>query len=1072
MIAVIDVRRWFHYASSSQANCSTGAGSQGGEAVKTGNLSLLSRCRRQLWPQLAAALGALVMTSPCLGQIVSPTAISPVYFDSADDTDVTIIYEMSETVVDPLSLVYGWYVALDIFREDASEPVATLLHPNVLTTGAGETRVFHWNGYTNSLGRVRNGRYHARISLLNHALEPTGWSEREDGAIIIAVTDVEIDAASDGLLSRHGAMAGEDTLHIQFSPTAAIGYDEVVTRVYDEAGDEIAHTSTTSDLDGDIRWNGTTLDRETLPAGNYSVRVELKRGGERLGISEPHPFTVYEVDLQASGVEESDEEVPGVHLPTGQETNLTLVFRPAGTSLEGSVRLVDDTASESVVFSSGGAALDLATGIDYPLADLVSGVEFAARSTTFGGAPVELIAEYSPPSTPPGKTESDTLHLVLSGIDIDVDADRDGTVEASFEDDVGEDQWAVGSGNKGAIVLVNSDDDDGDHLPDNWTVQPGTDHTAWDGEPNDTVLNANPDADDIAPLIVRQTGLSEFPAGARITLTVSVPPDDPLYYSPVPAQRIRVFHPNPGSYVFSAGAEEIIGPDSGSSVDFVAAPGADERDITIFLGDGDVAFGMEGLVHGAMVDVRIEYRDASGIFSQDQVRVRTAPYIHFSQVKAVNTDPGAGQTVFVEERGESNADLRTALVDEFGTDHVNQASTGDVWHQDGYDPGYQAAPYKAMPLILGLPRGSGSLGTYTQEVLLRPGVGIVHNFQYPWAYSCGGDLEATPGEPERFFHGDYTHHDDIEAFIAAQGVQPQIALNTSFLAVGHVDELVSFAPDGRHVLVSSPEVAWALLLIAANIDDEARMLQGVAPVAASGLSVREVLDGYEDFNFNVVLSLPFLPRFRRELGLGSAAGSPVPDPANASDTPSLSRVGGLIGFMTGNRMRTFRLTFRDASVFDLEYRDGDGTWQSDGEGRYEESFVSDSRTAFILDRWWQAPSPSAGDSYNFTVNPRSSFIEVPVVFHRVDGGALAFTKNNVNSLVSGDTIITAQTVGPVVDWGEGAQDIFGYYIQNIYERAGFSNVVFADDLMYHNSQGSIHCGTNVLRRIPTRNWWE
>jgi protein-arginine deiminase len=1022
-------------------------------------------------------MATLTTALPVSATIISPTGASPVVFEASALTDVTVVYEMVDSVVDPLSLTYGMYVGLDIIHEDDPTPVASFLHPNVLTTGVGETRVFHWNGYADDSWLAPGGRYHLRVSLFDHTLTPTGWSVQEDQAVIIARTEVGISPGSDDLLSRHGAMAGEDGLNITYTLTPPMAYDEVVARVFDPAGSEIARASTTSDLDGDLRWNGLTHERDAVAPGSYNVAVELKRRGESLGSSVSHAFTVYEVDLQAAGVAESDEETPGVSLPAGQETAITLAFRPAGSMLGGTVRLTDLTDTGSMVFSSTGTTLDLAGGIDVPL----TGMELVARSTRLDGVPVELLAEYLPPGAPAGKTETDRLVLARSGIDMDVDADRDGVVEDSFEDDVDEDQWAVGSANKGAIVLVNADDDDADHLPDNWASHPAVPHTAWDSEPNDSSINSAADAEDIAPLVVRQVNLPAFPDSANIVLSVSVPADEPAYFARFAAnERIRIFYPNQasgGAHSYAAGAAEIIGPDVGARAEFVVTPGAGQQDIAIFLGDQDATFGIEGLVHGAMVDVLIAYQDATGLYSEDRVRVRNAPFILFDQVKAVDTDAGAGETVFVEDLDASNLDLRDVLTDVFTPGHVDQASTGDRWHQDGYDPGYQSAPYRAMPMILGLNRGMRRgelLNPYTQEVLLRPGVGLVHDFQYlPDIESCGGNLEATPGDPQRFFHGN-DMHDEITAFLAAQGVQRQLALDTRFLSVGHVDELVSYAPDGRHVLVSSPEVAWALLLIAADIDDSAPMLQQVDPVGPAGMSVGDVIADYEDFNFNTVLSSPHLPAFRAELGLGSAAGVPQPVAGNASPDSSLARVGGLIGFMDGDQVRTFLLTFRAGGEFDVEFRDADGPWQSDGTGRYGEHFVSESRTAFILARWWQSPIPTIGDTYTFSVDPRSSFIEVPVIFHEspFSPGAVAFTKNNVNSLVSGETIVTAQAVGPVVDWGEGPRDIFAYYIERIFGRAGYSEVVFADDLAYHNYSGSIHCGTNVLRRIPTRHWWE
>ncbi len=1020
----------------------------------------------------------LFFVVPSHAQITSPTSTEPVFVESVEGTDVIIVYQLEPTVVDALSLEYGMYVALDIFHEsNLSEPVYSFLDPNVLVTSAGESRVFHWNGYTNTSQRVPPGRYTVRITLYNHNFEPAGWTEQEDNSIIIAVSNINIAVSSDAYLSAHSVMAGEDGLNINYGLSPVVSYDEVVMKVYDADEAEIARSSNTADLDGAITWNGWTLDRTIVSAGSYTVEVELKRRGVILGTSERHPFIVYEVDLQATDTLENDEESPGVFLPAGQETSITLLFHPTGTGLGGLVHLADTSASDSVLFTSDSGPVDLAAGIDIPLTDLETEFVLTARSMSLDPVPVELVADYLPSAAPVHKREADKVVLVLSGIDMDVDADRDGIVEDSFEDDINEDKWAIGAGNKGAIVLVNSDDDDNDHFPDNWAVHSDISHAVWDSEPNDNVINTDPDTDDIAPLIVRKIDLEAFPDDASITLTVAIPADDPAYFARFAAnERIRIFHPNQVSgsdHVYAAGAEEIIGPEQGPSIEFVNSPGPTQRDISLFLGDGDVKFGMEGIVHGSMVDVLIEYSDGTGKYTQDKVRVRAAPFILYSHVKVVNTSTGTGKTMFVEDWGGS-VELRDALKTELGSEHVDEADTGDVWHQDGYDVGYQAAPYQSMPMIFGLPRGGSRmarLNHYTQDELLRPGVGLVHNFQYPAdERSAGGNLESIPGAWKRFLHG--SHMDsDIAAFLSAQGVQSQKEVDTSFLSVGHVDELVSYAPDSRHVLVSSPEVAWALLLIAANINEDTAMLHGVDGVGAGGMTVREVIDDYEDYNFDVVLDPFNLPKFRNDLGLGSAASLPQPDPGNASDQVALSKVGGLIGLMDGNRVRTFNLTFSSGTDFDLEYRDGNGPWVSDGSGRYGENFISNSRAAFILDRWWRAESPEAGDIYTFTVNPRSSFIEVPVIFRNA-GGALAFTKNNVNSLVSGETIITAETVGPVVDWGAGEQDIFRYYIDRIYSRAGYSNVVFADEMLYHNNHGSIHCGTNVLRNIPTRHWWE
>lgn len=1024
------------------------------------------------------ALGGSFSVKASYAQITSPTSAAPVFVTNAEDTDVMIVCHFDSAEVDALTLDYGMYAALTIFHEDdLSDPVYRYFDPNVLPTSAGESRVFHWNGFTHSSARALPGKYTVRMSLYNHNFEPTDYSYQENNAIIIEVCDVTVADTSDALLSRHGAMAGEDGLNLHYVLSHAVAYDEVAIKVYDADDTLIAGSSSTTDLDGTVVWNGWTLEWSIVEPGSYTAELEIKRRGLRLATSERHPFMVYEVDLRAADTLEGDEESPGVFLPAGQETTVAVHFRPEAAGLSGVVHLADVSASDAVSFVSASGPVDLTSGLDVPLSDAETGVVITARSIQLNPVPVELVADYLPLAAPPQKRERDKVVLVLSGIDLDVDADRDGVVETNYEDDIDEDQWAVGAANKGAIVLVNSDDDDHDHLPDNWSVHPEITHTEWDDEPFDNTINNDLDVEDIAPLIVRKIDLAAFPDDARITLRVAVPPDDPTYFSGFTAnQRVRVFLPNQtsgGDLDCAAGAQEIIGPQRGDSMEFVDSPGPLQGDISIFLGDGDVRFGMEGIVHASMVDVIIEYRQGTGVYCQDKVRIRNAPYIHYSHIKEVQTSTDAGETVFVESWYGSD-ELRDRLKSRFDSSHVDEAFAGDIWHQDGYDPGYQSAPYGSMPMILGLPRGQrggDDLNHYAQNELLRPGVGLVHNFQYEGGGGEGGNLEAIPGSPEQFLHGSHNMTDAVTDFLTAQGVQREKTVDTSFLNVGHVDELVCFAPDGRHVLVSSPEVAWALLLIAANIDEDAIMLRNIDPLDVGGATVTQILNDYEDYNFNVVLDPFNLPKFRQALGLGSATSQVQAGADNSSDHLILSRAGGLIGFMNGNRTRAFRLTFTSDTEFNLEYRDGEDPWVLDGSGTYGEHFISDSKTAFILDRWWRPETPSSGDIYFFSVNPRSAFIEVPVIFREV-GGALAFTNNNVNSLVSGDTIITAETAGPVVDWGDGARDIFGYYLEHIFARAGYSNTVFADETEYHNLHGSIHCGTNVLRYIPSRHWWE
>jgi protein-arginine deiminase len=81
---------------------------------------------------------------------------------------------------------------------------------------------------------------------------------------------------------------------------------------------------------------------------------------------------------------------------------------------------------------------------------------------------------------------------------------------------------------------------------------------------------------------------------------------------------------------------------------------------------------------------------------------------------------------------------------------------------------------------------------------------------------------------------------------------------------------------------------------------------------------------------------------------------------------------------------------------------------------------------------------------------------------------LAFANNVVNSLVDGASLFVADVFGPSVD----GDDLFDQYVADAATLVGFTQVVACEERVYHNLEGSIHCGTNVLREIPASPWWE
>jgi len=95
-------------------------------------------------------------------------------------------------------------------------------------------------------------------------------------------------------------------------------------------------------------------------------------------------------------------------------------------------------------------------------------------------------------------------------------------------------------------------------------------------------------------------------------------------------------------------------------------------------------------------------------------------------------------------------------------------------------------------------------------------------------FDGGGNLEVSPpvtvGSKEYLFgrviygaEGLYGPQAAIRQFLAAQGIQDPIEVDTTWLAIGHIDEVISFVPvntaRGFKMLIASPAAAQTILYI-------------------------------------------------------------------------------------------------------------------------------------------------------------------------------------------------------------------------------------------------------------------
>ena len=382
---------------------------------------------------------------------------------------------------------------------------------------------------------------------------------------------------------------------------------------------------------------------------------------------------------------------------------------------------------------------------------------------------------HGPVAPPPAAPEIPRLF-------IHVDANRNGNVDDAPAPVGG---WRWGARGSGAVVLCNNDDDDASGTVDH----------------SDNVVNGNNDVPDIAPLSLRRDRAAAFPNGWTAHLSVS------------DRHKLRIFNARTG-----AGAE-VIGPGTG---DAYQIPDLAPRDI---------AYGMEavqyanGAWRNGIVRITLRVRDnQQRNVSVQHVEVRVAPWMMFHHL-------AHAQTVYVvNDASAENATFRGDLGPMVAAAGCNLVAhnSGDVWMQDCMEIGYSYLPDRGIHSVLRAPRNR-PLRTFPRTLL-------GHDFGYeqqgnlmPYTtFDSFGNLEVSPPVQQvrgkdypagRIYYGPGRRGEwmdaNLQAFLNAQTVQRPITVETGWLTVGHVDEVISFvpAPGGAHfkLLLASPNAARRIL---------------------------------------------------------------------------------------------------------------------------------------------------------------------------------------------------------------------------------------------------------------------
>jgi len=231
-------------------------------------------------------------------------------------------------------------------------------------------------------------------------------------------------------------------------------------------------------------------------------------------------------------------------------------------------------------------------------------------------------------------------------------------------------------------------------------------------------------------------------------------------------------------------------------------------------------------------------KSPNGETRSDSVRLKVAPFILLSNLNK-------GIALYAREfpgRNEAFIKSLSELVPQAGAELV-VVPAGEpynprcIWLQDTLEIGYSEMPGQKMNVVLKANRGR-SLDNYAKDGLLGPDFGWIQVGTFREKYGQGrggngwldwyGNLEVTPPLPEyphgRIYYGynpdgpkEASLNPEIVGMLEAQGIQaPALKLDTGWLLIKHVDEVISFLPSGdpEHpykVLVVDTDVMIALL---------------------------------------------------------------------------------------------------------------------------------------------------------------------------------------------------------------------------------------------------------------------
>lgn len=631
------------------------------------------------------------------------------------------------------------------------------------------------------------------------------------------------------------------------------------------------------------------------------------------------------------------------------------------------------------------------------------------------------------------------------GVVIRADSNRDGKVDLVGASDE-EDKLNV-TRDRGALFLPNIDDDsgrcDGHAKP----------RECFDAA--DEVVNGEQDARDLARVKTLPLNVSE---AAVATLTLVSKKMD----------AVRLFHEtSPGQFVAVASGHKFTPQQVRAGIHLAV--------------EGKVPV-MDTKVWDGRIELHYEVQD-QGKRAVNKVALKVAPLLSHSHADAIE-HLIAAPIVENPNMQAFRRDVDLAVQNgPFAPKHT-YLNAQDEWAQDWVEPLYASIPGENGPVSIHVLLGSHQerVKAYNALYTLQgPDVGVTLLSEAQvqslpdssGTYSSFGNLETIPpyaGYPagRQVIGGSLDKKEGPSpktlAFLAAQGAQDLIWLDSSWLSVGHIDEFLSFLPVsgstlGFKIVVVDPLVAVEILKTAMANGHGDVLLNSYKPSTDAEkaatktnqvdftTTVRQFLEDAEE----MAAQKEAAGLIEKNLEILKAA-TQIPD-------EDIVRLPGLF-----ERTESFGLPdelpegdfpddgkqARASMEQEIQALSASHPYEVKPYGRLLAGLSTERRLQMV--RWLTSPKPRSESPRQEEEKEYKYEARVPDV---------------VNMAVSPDgQVLAPKQFGPVVQ----GKDIFEVAVQAELAKSGYRAHFVDDYTTFHLAGGEVHCGTNTIR-APRENWW-